>query len=311
MSGTGVTGGVDMPAAANQKTGGQRSKPGGKKTALRRSLVWGFAVPSFIGMAVFYFIPAVASLFYAFTTTRGGFAGFDNFTDVLTNPAFQLAAKNSAAFIAVSVPLNMLIPFLLASLLRDLKYRNALAVAFMLPMIIPSGAVVFFWNSVFADNGAINSILFRNGMGTVPWLMTDWSFWIILLVFLFRSIGFNMVLFIAGFTRIPKDYYEVARIEGAGVFATFRYVTFIYLLPTSFIALMMSIINSFRIFREIYLLFGPYPHQSVYMLQHFMNNQFLNANMQRLSVTAIVLSSAVVILVWGAFSGQRKIADTF
>ena len=281
------------------------------KSMLGQSKIWSFAIPSFAGMAVFFFIPAIASLFYAFTNTRGGFVWFANFTDVLTNPAFLLASKNSAMFIAASVPLNMIIPFLLASLLRGLKYRNALAVVFMLPMIIPSGSVVFFWNSLFADNGAINSILYQAGLETVPWLMTDWSFWIILLVFLLRNIGFNMVLFMAGFTRIPKDYYEVARIEGAGLFATFRHVTFVYLLPTSFMTLMMSIINSFRIFREIYLLFGPCPHQSVYMLQHYMNNQFINANMQKLSVTAMVLSLVVAILVWGAFTGQRKISDTF
>jgi len=273
--------------------------------------IWLFAVPSFVGMAAFFFIPVVASLFYAFTDAKGGFIWFKNFADVLTSTAFQLAAKNSLFFIAVSVPLNMIVPFLLASLLRNLRYRNALAVAFMIPMIIPSGSVVFFWNSLFSDNGAINSILYRAGIDTVPWFMTGWSFWVILVVFLFRNIGFNMVLFMAGYTTIPRDYYEIAKIEGAGAFATFRHVTFIYMLPTAFIALMMSIINSFRIFREIYLLSGQYPHQSVYMLQHFMNNQFINANMQRLSVTATLLSLAVAILVWGIFMGQKKISDTF
>ena len=273
--------------------------------------IWAFALPSFVGMAAFFFIPAAASLFYAFTGAKGDFVWFRNFTDVLGNSAFRMAATNSLTFIAVSVPLNLVVPFLLASLLRGLRYRKTLAVAFMLPLVIPSGSVVFFWNTIFADNGAINSILFRAGMDTVPWLMTNWSFWVILLVFLFRNIGFNMVLFMAGFSVIPKDYYEVARIEGAGLFAMFRHVTVVYMLPTAFIAFMMSIINSFRIFREIYLLYGAYPHQSVYMLQHYMNNQFLNANMQRLSVTATVLSIAVMVLVWGVFAGQRKISDTF
>jgi len=272
---------------------------------------WFFVLPSLVGMTIFFFIPVIFTIIYALTNARGEFVWFANFVDVLNNSVFQLAATNSLLFIAVILPLNIIIPFLLAVGIRNLRYKNALAVAFMIPLIIPSGSVVFFWNSLFADNGAINSILFQMGLETTPWLMTDWAFWIILLIFLFRNIGFNMVLFMAGLTLIPKDYYEAVKLDGAGMVATFKNVTLVYIMPTTFLTFMMSIINSFRIFREIFLLFGPYPHQSVYMLQHFMNNQFLFANMQRLSVTAITLSIAVVILVFGAFTGQRKLSDSF
>jgi multiple sugar transport system permease protein len=278
---------------------------------LRNGKIWAFVLPSLIGVTLFFFIPAAASLFYAFTDAGGRFIWFANFADIITNPVFQLATRNSLWFIAISVPLNMIISFLLAMLLQNLKHRKIFAVIFMLPLVIPSGSIVFFWNTLFADNGAINGLLLRMGAETVPWFTTNWSFAIIIMVFLFKNIGFNMVLFMAGLSLIPKDYYEAAKIEGAKSFATFRHITFIYIMPTSFLVLMMSIINSFRIFREIYLLYGPYPHQSVYMLQHFMNNQFLFANMQRLSVTAILLSAATIVLVIAVFRGQRKISDTF
>lgn len=273
--------------------------------------VWLFILPSLIGMSIFFFIPAGIAIFYAFTDVGGNFVFFGNFSDVLSNRAFQLAAGNSLRFIAVSVPLNMIISFSLASMLQNLKHKKALAVAFIIPLIIPSGSVVFFWNVLFADNGAINSFLFQRGMDTVPWFATDWTFVIVLVIFLLRTVGFNMVLYMAGFQLIPKDYYEAAKLEGAGLFGVFRNITFIYILPTTFLVFMMSIVNSFRIFREIYLLFGPYPHQSVYMMQHFMNNQFIFANMQRLSTAATLLSIAVVIVVWGIFSAQRRISDTF
>jgi len=270
-----------------------------------------FVLPSLIGMMVFFFIPAGLSFFYAFTNARGEFVRFHNFIDVFSNMAFRLALNNSLRFIAVVVPLNVIISFLLASIIQDLKYKKVYAVVFMLPLVIPSGAVVFFWNVLFADNGAINSFLFQRGLNTVPWLSTGWSFTIVLVVFLFRNIGFNLVLFMAGLSFIPKDYYEVAKIEGAGVWASFRHVTFVYILSTTFLVIMMSIINSFRIFREIYLLYGQYPQQSVYMLQHFMNNQFVFANMQRLSVTAIALSFGVAVLAGGVFWGQRKVTNLF
>ena len=279
--------------------------------SIKRGRIWLFVLPGFVGMAVFFFVPAGASLFYAFANTRGEFVWFANFSDVLQNITFRLAAQNSLMFLAASVPLGMVVSFLLALCLQNLRHKKVLIVAFMLPLIIPSGSVVFFWNTLFAYNGAINSILFRAGMETVPWFSTGWSFAVILMVFLFRNIGFNLVLYLAGFQLIPKDYYEMAKIEGAGIFATLRRVTLVYTLPTTFLVFMMSIINSFRVFREIYLLYGPYPHRSVYMLQHFMNNQFLFANMQRLSVTAVMLSGVVVVLVWGVFSGQRKISESF
>ena len=276
---------------------------------LRDSKIWLFILPSLIGMSVFYFIPAATSLFYAFTDIRGDFVRFDNFTDIFTNRVFRLAAGNSLRFLLLSAPLNIVISFMIASLLQEIRQPKALIIAFMLPLVIPSGAVVFFWNTVFAENGAINSILFRAGMDTVSWFNSDWAFAVALLVFLSRNIGFSLVLYLAGFQLIPKMYYEVAKIEGAGIFNTFRHVTFIYVMPTTFLVFMMSIINSFRIFRELYLLFGQHPHQSVYMLQHFMNVQFLNANMQRLSTTAMTLSAIVIIMVWGIFSGQRRLSE--
>lgn len=275
------------------------------------SKIWLFVLPSILGVAVFYFVPAGVSLLYAFTDVQGDFVWFANFADVLTNAAFRLAARNSLRFIAISVPLNMLISFGLALLMQNTRYRKVFIIAFMIPLIIPSGAVVFFWNILFADNGALNSLLVQRGMPTIPWFSSGWAFAVVLLVFLFKNIGFNLVLFLAGLQLIPKDYYEMAKVEGAGVFATLRHITFIYILPTTFVTFMMSIVNSFRIFREIYLLFGIYPHQSVYMLQHFMNNQFMFANMRRLSVSSMLLSAGVIVLVFGIFWGQKRFTDAF
>jgi len=273
--------------------------------------IFALLVPSLVGIFAFYFIPAVISIIYAFTDLNDNFIWFRNFTDIMSSMAFGLAVENSFRFIAVSVPLNMIIAFWLASFLQNLRYKKVYAVFFMLPLIVPSSSVVFFWNAIFADNGAINAFLFSRGMDTVSWLHTNWSFLVIMLVFLFKNIGFNMVLFMAGMQFIPRNYYDIAKIEGAGPISTFRHVTFVYLLPTTFLVFMMSIINSFRIFREIYLLYGQYPQQSVYMLQHYMNNQFLNANMQRLSSTAVMLSMVIFVLVIGVFTTQRRVSDTF
>ena len=270
-----------------------------------------FILPSLAGLFLFFIIPTGFTLFYAFTNIQGQFVFFSNFVDVLTNMTFQLAAQNSFRFIVVSLPLNIAIAFMLASFLQGMKNKQVLALMFLLPMVVPSGAVVFFWNVLFADNGAINRMLLQAGRETIPWLFSDWAFTIVVLIFLVRNVGFNLVLFMAGYQFIPADYYEVAKVEGAGPVATFRHVTGIYMLPTVFVVFMMSIINSFRIFREIYLLYGPYPHGSVYMLQHFMNNQFISANMRRLSVTATLFGFGVTVLVVGVFTAKGWVVSYF
>jgi len=265
-----------------------------------------FIVPSFLGMAAFYFVPSLISVVYAFTDSKGAFVWFNNFASVLSSETFHLAARNSLLFIAVSVPLSMVISFLLAGLCQNLKRKKAFAVAFMLPLVIPSGAVAFFWRVVFDDNGLINRLLAMAGMETTYWFATNWVFGIVVLVFILKNIGFNLALFLAGYQLIPREYYEIARVEGAGKFQEFRNVTAVYMFPTTLLVFIMSIINSFKVFREIYILFGSYPHQSIYMLQHYMNNQFAAANLHRLSVVAMIFSLIVFVMILGVLKGTKK-----
>ncbi|MCL2662972.1 MAG: sugar ABC transporter permease [Oscillospiraceae bacterium] len=280
------------------------------KKYLPRNRIWLFLLPSFIGMLIFFFIPAFVSLYHSLTF-GGSFVWLRNFQNTLENFVFRLAVNNTMLFIALSVPLNMIIAFLLAALLEGLKQKKFFLVLFMLPLVIPSGSVVFFWQSLFADNGYINRILLLNGYDTVLWFASDWALPIAILVFIFKNIGFSLVLFVTGYQFIPKEYYEIARIDGASSFQIFRTVTAVYMMPTTFLVFMMSIINSFRIFREIYLLLGRYPNRSVFMLQHFMNNQFAAANMQTLSTTATLLSFAIMLLAIVCYTLQRRLTDSY
>ncbi|MDO4754451.1 MAG: ABC transporter permease subunit, partial [Bacillota bacterium] len=108
---------------------------------------------------------------------------------------------------------------------------------------------------------------------------------------------------------IPEEYYETARVEGCSRWYTMRRITLTYIVPTAFMTLLMAIINSFKIFREIYLLFGEYPHASVYMIQHYMNNLFSGANLQKLSAASTIISIAVAVVVMSLYIGQRRIAQ--
>lgn len=128
-------------------------------------------------------------------------------------------------------------------------------------------------------------------------------------IFIWKNIGYNTILFTAGLYSIPTTYYESAAIEGANGIARFKYITWVYLLPTTVLVFIMSIINSFKVFKEIYLIAGGYPHESIYMIQHYMNNMFLSLNYQKLSTAAYILVTFILILMFILRLGQKGADD--
>jgi len=265
------------------------------------------ALPSLVGLLGFYVIPFVLSISLAVVdnSVLWNFVWMQNFKEVLSSGAFQTALKNTGIFMALCVPLNMVMPLFIALLLNSTKsLRTSFGVIALIPLVIPTGSTVHFWQSMFGLNGLINSLLFPDN--PVNWLNTDYARWIIVFIFIWKNAGYNMVLFLAGLTSIPKEYYECASLEGAGSMRRFFMITLVYLTPTAFLVLVMSIINSFKSFKEIYLLSGEYPHSSIYMLQHYMNNQFGASNYQKLASASYILSIFIVAMVLGLFLGQNK-----
>lgn len=265
------------------------------------------ALPSLVGLLGFYVIPFVLSISLAVVdnSVLWNFVWMQNFKEVLSSGAFQTALKNTGIFMALCVPLNMVMPLFIALLLNSTKsLKTSFGVIALIPLVIPTGSTVHFWQSMFGLNGLINSLLFPDN--PVNWLNTDYARWIIVFIFIWKNAGYNMVLFLAGLTSIPKEYYECASLEGAGSMRRFFMITLVYLTPTAFLVLVMSIINSFKSFKEIYLLSGEYPHSSIYMLQHYMNNQFGASNYQKLASASYILSIFIVAMVLGLFLGQNK-----
>ena len=264
-------------------------------------------LPGLIGLMVFYVVPFVISFYYALldNSVSRNFVGLRNFTELLSNGAFLLALRNTAIFMAICVPLNIVFPLAMALLLnRTRRLKNIFCLLILLPLVIPTGSTVHFWRSVFGLNGVINGMFFPDA--PVNLLDTDMARTLISFIFIWKSAGYNMVLFLAGLQFIPREYYEYASVEGAGAARKFFGITLVYLTPTLFLVFIMSIINSFKSFKEIYLISGAYPHQSIYMLQHYMNNQFSSLNYQRLTSAAYVLSAFIIALVFAMYYLQNK-----
>ena len=280
----------------------------------RNAAYWLFLLPSLLGVLVFYVVPFGYSLYYALIDNMGSqeFVGLKNFSDTLTNSLFQSAAFNSAVFMVVSVPLGMALALVLSICLQKMKKGRVIAtMALLLPLVVPSGTIVYFWKVLFGSNGLVNEFLLRLGFSH-PWVsQNQWTLGVLVVIFLWKNVSYNIVLFWSGLNWIPKTYYEQMALEGAGTWKQFWNVTWIYLSPTTFVVLLMSIVNNFKVYKEVYMLYGAYPSPDIYMLQHYMNNQFISLNMQKLSSAAYILFLVLGALLLLVFYAQKRVTDAY
>ena len=256
-----------------------------------------FLSPSLIGVAVFFIVPFFVIVYYSMVNNpiQHQFVFLDNFIALFKNSAFRTAAKNTLVFSLVAVPLAVVLPFLLAEMLEArIPMKSQFRTFFLSPMMVPVASVVLIWQVLFANNGAMNDILALFGVERIDWLKSSQAQIVVVTMFLWKNIGYNMILFMAGLANIPRELLEVADIDGATPWFKFKNITLRYLSPTILFVTILSLINSFKVFREVYLLTGEYPVESLYMLQHFMNNTFQSLDYQKLSAAAVLMSLVMV-----------------
>lgn len=268
-----------------------------------------FLAPSLIGFSMFYLLPFLLGVYESFTdgTLGGALVGFENYAELLHSGSFRKAAQNTFLFTGIGVPLLIALSLTLAVLLnRALYFRGWIRTSIMLPLVVPVVSVVTVWQILFDWNGSLNAWAHQIGLARVDWMQSDWSMGILVVMYIWKNIGYNMILFLAGLQAIPKDYYETASLEGAGRLYQFRHITLVYLTPTMFFVFLISIINSFKVFREAYLLAGDYPYDRLYMLQHYMNNMFFTLNVQKLTAAATLMVGGILVLVAGLLRAERQ-----
>lgn len=270
---------------------------------------WGWLLPSLLGVMVFFLIPFGVVVYYSCidNVASKSFVGLQNFTELVQNQAFRLAVKNTLIFTLTAIPLSILPALGVALLLeRAIPGKSWIRTSLLTPMMVPAASVVVVWQALFDDNGYINGILERWDMDSVPWLSSGYGMAVLVLIFIWKTLGYNMVLLMAGLSGIPNDYLEMARQEGASAWWQFIHIKLRYLFPTLFFILLYDIICSFKVFREVYLLTGDYPCEELYLLQHFMNNTFQSANYQKLSSAAILLALVMLLVVGILFFIEQK-----
>lgn len=292
-----------------QKTEQQHKRKSTRRLRKQKRSSGLFIAPSFLGVLLFFLIPFMVVIYYSLVDNpiSGNFVLLDNFLDVIDNGAFQKAVKNTLTFSLVAVPLAVILSLILAIVLEaKLPFRSQFRTFFLSPMMVPVASIVLIWQVLFHYNGAVNEVLVSLGGGKIDWMKSEYSQIVIVILFLWKNLGYNMILFMAALASIPKDILEVARLESATPLQTFFYIKTRYLSSTILFVTIMSLINSFKVFREIYLLTGDYPYDTIYMLQHFMNNKFKNLDYQTLSAAAILMSVVMVIIIGILFLVENR-----
>ncbi|MBR2283460.1 MAG: sugar ABC transporter permease [Ruminococcus sp.] len=257
-------------------------------------------LPSVIGVLVFFLIPFGIVIYYSLINNpvMHEFVGLANYKKLFTTVAFLRAAKNTAVFSLVSVPLALVLSLGLAVLLdRNIPGRSVFRTFFLSPLMVPTASVVLVWQVLFHTHGTLNQIIEHFGGTGIDWMKSSHGQLIIIMMFLWKNIGYNMILFMSALAGIPRDIIEVAELEGAGKWYQFFHIKLRYLSPTILFVLILSLINSFKIFREVYLLTGDYPFDKMYMLQHFMNNTFNSLDYQKLSAAAVLFSLVMIVII--------------
>lgn len=248
-----------------------------------------FLLPSLAGFLTFFIVPFFYSFTYAFTENAftKKFVWFDNFTALFRNDFFRLAMKNTGKFTLCAVPLTMVLSILIALLI--VRYAAKLPFvksAFFLPVILPSATIVMLWQAYVSD--------------AVP------PFSSLLLIYLWKYGGLNVMLILTALTGMSKDMLDAAKIDGAGLLRTTWHVTLPNIAPTLFFTFILSVVNSLKIFRESFLLYTNYPDESVYMLQNYLNNHFQKLNYQNISTAAIFFAVIVYTVVAVVFVAEKK-----
>ena len=272
-----------------------------------------FLLPGLLGLMLFYVAPFIGGIWYSVTdgSYKNAFVGFENYRRIWKNQMFLLGLKNTMTLSFICAPLVWFLSFVIASLLNRLRpggafFRNTI----LLPYLMPSSAMLLIWLVVFDYGGIINRVLVALGASRVLWLDGAELRVPIILMFVWKNLGFAVVIFLAALQAIPEPLYEFASLEGAGFWKQTFSITLPLVVPSAFLVIILEWINAFKIFKEVYFIGGAYPDESVYTLQNYMNNMYSKLNYQNVTTAAYSFAIVVFLLFGILFLSQRRLMKT-
>ena len=282
----------------------KKNKAGAKRRKDTRAFFL-FVTPSILGVLIFVLVPFMDVVGRSFqTAVTGGFIGLQNYRTIFTNQAFLLAVKNTFRFTLVCIPLLVVIGLLIALPVSKLKSAGIIKSLYLFPLAMPTATVVIVWKIVFCRQGFLNLLLTRFGEWTGWWgdvhkdyLGSSASFWVLVFSYIWKNAGYTIVLWLAGILGIPGELSEAARVDGASERQCFMKVVLPNLKGSLYTIVILSFLNSFKIYREAYLVAGAYPEQDMYLLQHLFNNWFVNLDFDKMAAATVCVGGFLFVVI--------------
>jgi multiple sugar transport system permease protein len=308
--------------ASRLLTGRREAKPAPGRRGHRPNRdtrsAWGFLSFNVAGFTVFTLIPVALSIYislfnWPLTGGRTTFAGLGNYRNAFSSFGFWRTVLNVVYFVGTYVPLNLIVSLTLAALLgpraRAVKGKPLLRVVFFLPVVTPLVASSLLWSLIYQQGGIFNTVLGWFGIGAIPWLTSStWSMPAIIIMSVWLGFGYNMILFVAGMTNIPDMYYDAAAIDGAGPVRQFFKVTLPLLSPLVFFGTMMTLITSFQVFVQSFVLTNGGPgDSSTTLVLDLYNEAFRYFHLGYGSAIGVLLAVMILVITGMMFALQRRL----
>ena len=272
-----------------------------------------FMIASLFGIGIFYIWAFVLVVRKSFLIGGiAGWAGFGNYSEVLTNQAFWVAMKNTLVYMVSCVSILLVVTLFMAWVLtEEFPFSKYLKTGYLIPLVVPASAIVFLWNLFFDVHGFINGMLVTVGgligfeIAPQNWMAGKYTMAILVVVYLWKNLGYYIILWAAALSLIPRDTYDAAKVDGANSMQMFFRVTLPQLRTSSYYILLFAVMSGFKVFREAYVVAGEYPSQNIYMIQHLLNNWYREMDVGRLSSATVVLILFMAVFTMLVYHGWR------
>ena len=237
-------------------------------------MVCGLALPGLIGFLLFYILPYMLVLWYSLSAgdTTIDFIGLKNYIEVMQNEYFRQAIINTSVMLTISVPYIIIISYVIVIIMKNNRYNKLFLLLQIIPLLVPSASIADLWNEILPlDN-----------------------MWSIICLFIWRNQGLISVIISAGMQRIPKEIYDAAAIDGTSEFRLQKNIIFPQMIPVILFSVLVCLIQSFKIFREIYLVHHDYPPREIYFIPHFIFNKFNKLDYGELASGTILFTLVII-----------------
>ena len=297
------------------------AKPAKRKASKRERKDWTaayiFIAPVTIGLIIFYVFPFIQNFWFSFNDVNkfnmATFIGLENYKQLFQEPDLLLALRNTLIYAVITVPIGLALSLLIASLLNSkIKGTSFYRTIYFLPSVTMSVAVALVWKLIFhSEYGIFNEIVKMLGGSPQSWLTKPaTALGCVMIVAIWGSVGYNMIILLAGMQGISKSYYEAAAIDGAGPVQRFFKITVPLLTPTIFFVTITGLIGAFQVFDSIYMMIDPQTNPAFNQVKTmnvlFYQNAFMYGYKGYAAAISIFMFVIIMIITAIHLWGQKK-----